>query len=80
MKKSDIAMIILIAGVSALTSYLILNSILGDPGEKTETVMTMEVINSDHQEPQKDIFFDGAINPTNKIIIGSDEENIISGK
>lgn len=78
MKKSQIAMLILIASVSVLVAALVLNSVLGDPTEKSEMVKFTDPISSEFAEPSEDIFNEQAINPTVQIIIGSDEATPVS--
>ena len=56
MKSSDIAMIVLVAGCSIGISFLVMNSLLGSPSEKKETVKTMTPISADYAEPSKEIF------------------------
>ncbi len=72
MKKTDIAMLVLIAGVSVLISSIVLNSILGDPSEKTRNVEVTDEIQAGFIEPSEDIFNKDAINPTVPIMIGED--------
>lgn len=78
MRKQDIAMIILIAGVSALISYFVIQAIpaIGNPSEETFTTNTMKEISADLVEPSEEVFYDGAINPTVQINIGEDGEKI----
>lgn len=70
MKKTDIAMLVLIAGISILVSALTLKSILGDPSEKTRNVQITNEISDSFTEPSKDIFNKEAINPTVQVFIG----------
>ncbi|MBP6924905.1 hypothetical protein KBE46_00705 [Candidatus Saccharibacteria bacterium] len=72
MKKTDIAMLVLIAGASVLVSSIALNSILGDPSEKTRDIQVTDTISNSFTEPSSDIFNDEAINPTVQIVIGED--------
>lgn len=71
MKKTDIAMIILIASISVLVAFFVANSLpflkLSDKGE---TVKTAEKISSDVTEPDKKLFNNSAINPTVETVIG----------
>lgn len=73
MKKSDIAMIILIASLSMLIAYFAAKAVLGDPKSESVTVKTIEPITSDVSEPDKRVFNENAINPTVEIIIGDTE-------
>ena len=75
MKKSDIAMIILIASVSVMVAFFIANSLpflKVDP--KGVTVKTINPVSSDVSEPDKTIFNADAINPTVKTVIGGSAE------
>jgi hypothetical protein len=76
MKKTDIAMIILIAGVGVLVAYFVATNIsfLKLP-EKGVEVQTIQEITSDVQEPNKKIFNAEAINPTVEVVVGGDGTN-----
>ncbi len=71
MKKSDIAMIILIASLSVMVAFFIANSLpflkLDPKGVKVKTVTE---ISADVKEPDKAVFNADAINPTVKTVIG----------
>lgn len=73
MKKSDIAMIILIASVGVMIAYFIAVNIpfLRLP-EKGIPVETIPQVTSDIVEPNKKVFNEDAINPTVEVIVGSD--------
>lgn len=74
MKKTDYAMIILIASMSVLIAYFVakaipvLNAGSGEPVK----VLTAEPIVSEVAEPDKAIFNENAINPTVEVTIGGD--------
>ncbi len=70
MKKSDIAMIILVSSIGLLLSYFAMNFILGKPSEDKVTIKTIDKIETDVVEPNEIIFNKKAINPTVEIIIG----------
>lgn len=78
MRKQDIAMIILIAGVSILISYFVMQAIFGNPSEKSAKVQTMTEISKDIVQPSSEIFNKNALNPTVKITVGEDGGKIIS--
>ena len=65
MKKTDVAMIILIAGVCALIAFLVANQI---PALKLDTkgdkVPTAEVLNTTVTPPSTEVFNGDSINPT----------------
>ena len=71
MKKSDIAMIILIASVAVAAAFMVANSL---PFLKLDTqgvsVKTIEPISADVTEPDPAVFNKNAINPTIKTVIG----------
>lgn len=71
MKKSDIAMIIIIASISVLVSYFVASAIFGDVAQESVTVKTAEPITDVVVEPDKTIFNKEAINPTVEVIIGN---------
>lgn len=70
MKRSDIAMIILIASMSMLVAYFVAKSVLGDANNEAVTVKTADPITKDVNEPDPSIFREDAINPTVEVFIG----------
>jgi hypothetical protein len=72
MKKSDIAMIILIASISILVAYFVANGIVGDAQSQAVKVKVAEPISASVDKPNAEIFNSNAINPTVEVIIGSD--------
>jgi len=72
MKKSDIAMIILIASISVLIAYFVAKAVLGDVQNQSVKVKTADPITSQVVEPDKTVFNTNAINPTVEVIIGND--------
>ena len=69
MKKTDIAMIILIASVSVIISFFVAQSIFGNVYKGTAKVKTIEKIDSIIIEPSPDIFNKDAINPAVQVQI-----------
>ena len=71
MKKTDIAMIVLIAGVGILVAYFIAVNIpfLKIPEQGVE-VQTVDPIRFAISEPSKSVFNAEAINPTVEIVVG----------
>ena len=67
MKKTDIAMIILIATVCILGAFFVTRMIVGTPESEVVTVKTIEKISSDITEPDKAVFNSEAINPAFKV-------------
>lgn len=74
MKKTDIAMIILIASIGIIVAYFIAINIpfLKVP-EKGVKVQTIPVITAEVKEPSKAIFNELAVNPTVEVIVGNGE-------
>lgn len=71
MKKTDIAMIILVASVSMLISYLVVDALpMFKEANKSVVVKTTHEITDEVVEPSSEIFNDKAINPTVEVIIG----------
>lgn len=71
MKKTDIAMIILIASLSVLVAYFIAKATpLGSVQNESVTVKTVEPITAEVSEPDPSVFNKDAINPTVEVIIG----------
>jgi hypothetical protein len=73
MKKTDIAMIVLIASVSVLIAFFVAKSIFGDVYTGTAKVKTIEKIDSTIVEPSADIFNKNAINPAVQVKIDGTE-------
>jgi hypothetical protein len=74
MKKSDIAMIILIASVSVMIAYFSAKAIMGDAGNESVKVKTADPITATVEEPSPAVFNRSAINPTVEVIIGADKK------
>lgn len=76
MKKSDIAMIILIASLSVMVAFMIANSLpflkVDDTGVQVDKIdsITEEVV-----EPDSTVFNDKAINPTIQSVIGGGDND-----
>jgi hypothetical protein len=78
MKKSDIAMIILIASISVLVAYFIAKAVIGDVRNESVKVKTTDPISTDVTKPETTVFNSSAINPTVEVIIGGDQSNASS--
>ncbi len=74
MKKTDIAMIVLIATVCVVAAFFITRGVLGDPGAETVKVKTVEQISSEITEPDPTIFNSDAINPAVQVQINSETQ------
>lgn len=75
MKKTDIAMIILIASVSVLTAYFVANSLpFFQDTRKPVTIKVADPITVTDEKIDTTIFNKDAINPTVEVIIGNDQQ------
>lgn len=76
MKKADIAMILLIAGLGIAIGYIVASNIsfLKVP-EKGVTVQTVQEISDDVAKPDTAVFNSNAINPTVEVFVGQDAAN-----
>lgn len=71
MKKTDIAMIILIAGVSAGIAYFVAHGLFGTMSSQSVQVKTVDAITSVVDTPDTKIFNSNAINPSVKVNINN---------
>lgn len=74
MKRTEIAMIILIAGISMGLTFFIARAFFGDAVKKEATIEVVSPIKKTLDEPSKLIFNEKAINPTVEVYV----ENEIS--
>lgn len=73
MKKTDIAMIILIASISVIAAYFTASSLpLFQDVNKPVKVKVATPISEEVEKPDPDLFNSDAINPTVEVIIGDD--------
>lgn len=71
MKKTDIAMIILIASVVMLIAFFGTRAIFGGVANESVTVKTIDPINASIEEPSDAIFNENAINPSVEVQVGT---------
>lgn len=74
MKKTDFAMIILIAAGVILIAFFVTQSIMGTPESEPQKVQTIEAISSTVEEPDPAIFNSNAINPTVEVEIDAGDQ------
>ena len=76
MKKTDIAMIMLIASLGVMIAYFVATNIpflkVPEDGVKVQTIRT---ISDQVTDPDERIFHKDAINPTIEVIVGHDAAN-----
>lgn len=70
MKKSELALLILIVGIVGLTTYFVLDSLVGGNRLKPVSVDSAEEMSSSLTPPNEQIFAADTYNPTIKIKIG----------
>lgn len=77
MKKTDIAMIVLIASVSVMIAFFVANQITFlKPPEDGQKVKVTEAISATVTDPDPQVFRPDGINPTVQTVIGgSDSAN-----
>lgn len=74
MKKSDLATIVLIAGFTTIVAFVLANVFLGDPNEESVSVKYLDVVSSELDQPDQELFNAQAVNPTVEIVVGSCSE------
>lgn len=79
MKKSDIAMIILIASISVLVAYFVAKAVIGDTKNESIKVKTADPITTEITKPDTTVFNSNAVNPTVEVIIG-EQSNSSQGR
>ena len=84
MKLSDYITVGFIAVFVTVIAYFLLNSILGDPREKTVRFEYLSGVSSTLVTPDDEIFNAAAVNPTVEVYIGScvdeDQDGILNDK
>jgi hypothetical protein len=75
MKRSDIALLILIASITLVISFLVVKALFGEPSAGQTTVEKVEPILGTLDKPPTTVFNKDAINPTVVIQIGGDPSN-----
>lgn len=82
MKKNDFAAIVLIASISLLFAWFTANSFIGEPKKSAQVVKTVEVISTEVDEPDKQVFKntknenERPINPTVERSIGKSSDSL----
>ncbi|NCU30257.1 hypothetical protein EOL73_02050 [Candidatus Saccharibacteria bacterium] len=70
MKKTDIAMLVLVVALTGLITYLIANTLLGSSKQLSANVTVVEPISAEIEVPNGSIFNKDAINPGVQIKVG----------
>lgn len=80
MKKSEFAMIILIAAGSALIAYFVAHAIFGGAANQEAKVPTIQSISSNFDTPDPNVFNSNAINPTIGVSLGNGSSSNPTGQ
>lgn len=80
MKQNDIAALILVVAFSLMGSWAILNAVIPEPSAQESEVEKVQPISAEFPSPDKRVFADGYLNPTELIDIkGSDNPQPFNG-
>ena len=71
MKQKDIALVIVIAFILGIASFLLSNMLITGEDKRSTEVEVVEAISSDLKEPDKKYFNEQSQNPTQLIQIGT---------
>lgn len=74
MKKTDIAMLVLIASISVIIAFFVAKAIFGDVYTGTAKIKTIDKIESSIVEPSTEIFNKDAINPSVQVQINGTKQ------
>ena len=69
MRKKDLPMLVLIVGISAIVSYLIVGIFISTPKDRKQSVEVAETLTADFTIPEDTNFNSDSINPTKLIEI-----------
>ena len=72
MKQKDIALIVVIAGVSATMSFILSNKVFVTPETREQSVETVDKIEAAFVSPSIKYFNDNSINPTQDSTLGGE--------
>lgn len=72
MKQKDVALIIVIAAISAVVSFIVSNKIFVTPDNRQQKVEVVDPITASFQTPDKKYFNSNSIDPTQSSQIGTD--------
>ena len=80
MKQKDIVVLVIVAIISAIVSFVLSNQFFSAPKDRSQEVETMEAISAEFPIPDKKYFNDQSVNPAQLVEIGtSDHENPFAG-
>ena len=80
MKQKDIALIIVIAFVSAVASFLVSDKLFVKPSNRAQQAEVVDPINASFQTPSKTYFNPSSVDPTQAMTVVTDtNQNPFSG-
>lgn len=80
MKQKDIALIIVVAVISAIVSFIVSGKIFVTPANRQQKVEVVDKIDSDFTQPDSKYFNSSSVNPTQLVTIGNNNnQNPFSG-
>jgi hypothetical protein len=80
MKKTDIAMIVLIASLSAIITYAVIQATpIGKSVNQSTNVKTIDAISADVDTPDNRIFTNNSINPSVQVTINNASTSLSNG-
>jgi len=80
MKQINLITIIAIGVAGMIVSAIVFNAILGDPGDRSVSFKTVEVVDGSLISPDPEMFNEQAINPTVEVYVGECEDLNHDGK
>lgn len=72
MKQKDLALIIVIAFISAIVSFFVSTKLFVTPSNRQQKVEAVDAISSSFQVPDKKYFNSNSVDPTQQPKVGSD--------
>lgn len=79
MKQKDIATVIVVAFIAAVTSYFIANRVFVTPENRQQTVEVIDVLSDKFGPTDKRFFNDKSINPTRNTELDTTNETPFNG-
>lgn len=70
MKQKDIMLILIIAIISAVASFLLSRSLFGTTGDKAQKAEVVDAVSVEFPQPNPKYFNENSVNPTQVIQIG----------
>lgn len=74
MKRGDLAMIVIVAGIGIVLAFFITRAVFGEAISSNVKVKTIDAINSTIEEPNTEIFNENAINPAVEVQVGTADQ------